>query len=261
VNLTRPHYLSQYSDLQAAFGTDYVAATNHWIRYGIAEGRRGTAGFDVQHYLNNNADLQAAFSTNYLAAQDHAYTSGRSEGRIGAPSPEGGQPEPSAPAPEPAPAPAPQAAFISDVLNAHNNERALYHNSMLQWSDALAASAQQWANTLAQENSGLRHSDTGNGENTYASAAFTSEAPADSIYVDATQSWISEKQFYSYAPTGSDCQAGQVCGHFTQVIWRNTTSLGCGRATSQTADADGWYWTYVVCQYSAAGNVTGQHAY
>ena len=34
-------YLNNYADLKAAFGIDYVAATNHWINVGIGEGRVG----------------------------------------------------------------------------------------------------------------------------------------------------------------------------------------------------------------------------
>jgi len=34
-------YLAKYSDLQAAFGTNYTAALDHWINQGIGEGRQG----------------------------------------------------------------------------------------------------------------------------------------------------------------------------------------------------------------------------
>ena len=65
-------YLNHYADLRAAFGTDYRAATDHWINQGLpAEGRRGSREFDVQFYLNHYADLRAAFGTDYAAATDH----------------------------------------------------------------------------------------------------------------------------------------------------------------------------------------------
>ena len=34
-----PQYLANYSDLQAAFGTDATAATTHFIEHGYAEHR------------------------------------------------------------------------------------------------------------------------------------------------------------------------------------------------------------------------------
>ncbi len=77
-------YLGHYGDLAAAFGNDRVAARNHWLDYGIGEGRRGSREFDVQFYLNRYGDLRAAFGTNFRAAVDHWLTYGLSEGRRGA---------------------------------------------------------------------------------------------------------------------------------------------------------------------------------
>jgi hypothetical protein len=70
-------YLAAYPDLQAAFGTNYVAALIHWISQGLpVEGRRSSAAFDVQFYLAAYPDLQAAFGTNYVAALDHWISQG-----------------------------------------------------------------------------------------------------------------------------------------------------------------------------------------
>jgi phage terminase Nu1 subunit (DNA packaging protein) len=79
-------YLSLYPDLQAAFGNDLQAATNHWLQQGLPnEGRRGARHFDVRFYLAQYPDLQAAFGTNYRAAADHWVSQGLPiEGRRGA---------------------------------------------------------------------------------------------------------------------------------------------------------------------------------
>jgi hypothetical protein len=42
----------------------------------------------------------------------------------------------------------------------------------------------------------------------------------------------------------------KTVGHYTQVIWRATTSVGCGLASDGTND-------YLVCRYSPAGNSSG----
>ena len=76
-------YLSHYGDLAAAFGNDRAAASQHWLDFGIGEGRRGSREFDVRFYLNRYGDLQAAFGTNFMAAVDHWLTFGLSEGRRG----------------------------------------------------------------------------------------------------------------------------------------------------------------------------------
>ena len=65
-------YIEHYPDLKAAFGSDYAAATEHWINQGLpVEGRRGSREFDVQFYLSQYADLSAAFGTNYVDATNH----------------------------------------------------------------------------------------------------------------------------------------------------------------------------------------------
>jgi len=76
-------YLQKYPDLQAAFGTNTTLATQHWIQYGVKEGRQGSPTFWSQAYLANYADLRAAFGTNYAAAIQHYILYGINEGRHG----------------------------------------------------------------------------------------------------------------------------------------------------------------------------------
>jgi len=48
-------------------------------------------------------------------------------------------------------------------------------------------------------------------------------------------------------------------GHFTQVVWKNSTELGCGAAQGvKTFQGNQYNAFYVVCQYGPAGNVIGQ---
>jgi uncharacterized protein YaeQ len=79
-------YLAVNADLQAAFGTNHQAATDHWINQGLPkEGRRGSREFDVQFYIANYEDLKNAFGTDYTAAIDHWLERGLpNEGRTGA---------------------------------------------------------------------------------------------------------------------------------------------------------------------------------
>ncbi|MDO9190699.1 MAG: CAP domain-containing protein [Sulfurimicrobium sp.] len=46
-----------------------------------------------------------------------------------------------------------------------------------------------------------------------------------------------------------------MCGHYTQLVWKKTTAVGCGMAVCGSRDQ---IW---VCQYSPAGNWAGQKPY
>lgn len=88
------------------------------------------------------------------------------------------------------------------MLDAHNNERKNYHNVSLQWSPALAAYAQQWAEGLVQKKQLEHRSNTK--DNPFAPGQSVGENAAynyggANAGPDAVQQWISEKQYYNYA--------------------------------------------------------------
>ncbi len=70
--------------------------------------------------------------------------------------------------------------------------------------------------------------------------------------------WESEKAGYNYA---TDTCSG-VCGHYTQLVWRESVELGCGVTTCQSIsglnNGPGEFW---VCRYRDAGNFTGRKPY
>ncbi len=78
-------YLGAHSDLLASFGRNYGTAYNHYISFGINEGRQTSLCFDAKYYLNTNADLLKAFGANYQLANNHFITFGIKEGRQGSP--------------------------------------------------------------------------------------------------------------------------------------------------------------------------------
>ena len=68
--------------------------------------------------------------------------------------------------------------------------------------------------------------------------------------------FIDEKRYYIHAPFPNVSTTGnwQDVGHYTQIIWRDTTRLGCGIATGLGRD-------WLVCRYSPPGNWVGRYAY
>ena len=83
-------YADRYSDLKAAFGYDRDALYNHYLTYGIKEGRivnfwraAGTIDkFDYIDYADRYSDLEAAFGYDREALYTHYLTYGIKEGRI-----------------------------------------------------------------------------------------------------------------------------------------------------------------------------------
>jgi hypothetical protein len=91
---------------------------------------------------------------------------------------------------------------------------------------------------------------SGIGENLYASTA--PQAPSCVV-----ESWASEAEFYDY---GSNSCSG-VCGHYTQIVWRDTERLGCAFTNCphlDIFDGPGQFW---VCHYAYPGNYIGEKPY
>ncbi len=72
----------------------------------------------------------------------------------------------------------------------------------------------------------------------------------------AIEAWGDERSKYDFdRPTGFS----ESTGHFTQLVWKNTKSVGCGREDCRNGNKDGANGWLVVCEYWPAGNVEGQY--
>jgi len=131
-------------------------------------------------------------------------------------------------------------ADIDAYLKGHNDYRAKHGAQPLTWSTELENTAQTWANGCKFEHSHGKY-----GENIAAGS------PTLSIS-DAIRMWTTdeEKQYDPNSPTYS---------HFTQVVWKATTQLGCASKTCSGGLYPG-SWTYHVCEYNPPGNVIGEFA-
>lgn len=122
------------------------------------------------------------------------------------------------------------------------------------WSTAIASVAQAYADQLASSGCNLVHSGNPSyGENL---AWFGGQAAAASAVVAL---WASESACYTYGlfATTDSCQGCAGCGHYTQLVWRNTTQIGCGFAQCPgTQYSEVW-----VCNFSPPGNYVGQAPY
>jgi len=148
------------------------------------------------------------------------------------------------------------ALFASEFVAEHNRVRASvtappnYVGTwaplpFVVWSSTVAASAQAWANHLRDVNNCTLAQDTSTsyGENlAYGSVGF---GPKQTVAL-----WEQEEADYAYSPSYSP-----VAGHYTQLIWRESTQIGCATAVCSTG------WKVMVCRYSPAGNVIGAQPY
>lgn len=75
------YYYNTNPDLQGIIGYDYTELFNHYVSFGMQEGRWGSAEFNCLAYKNNYPDLQVAFGNDYLAYCVHYETCGKAEGR------------------------------------------------------------------------------------------------------------------------------------------------------------------------------------
>ena len=77
------YYYNEYADLRASIGNDQKALLQHFVSFGMQEGRRGNADFDVKAYMENNPDLVQVFGReDYESYYLHYISYGKKEGRI-----------------------------------------------------------------------------------------------------------------------------------------------------------------------------------
>ncbi|KAK3420326.1 hypothetical protein EUGRSUZ_G01132 [Eucalyptus grandis] len=129
---------------------------------------------------------------------------------------------------------------------AHNAARSQVGVGPITWDERVASYARDYAQKHARDCTRLVHSGGPYGENlAWASPDLTSTS--------AVNLWIGEKPDYNY--NSNSCMPGKLCGHYTQVVWRNSARFGCAKAQCATGG------TLVICNYDPPGNYIGQRPY
>lgn len=139
------------------------------------------------------------------------------------------------------------------LLALHNRERAMVGVPPLAWDARLAADAAGYGPSLAARGR-LAHSSQqtrpGQGENLWMGTrgAYGLEEMAGG--------WAAEKRLFrpDIFPDVSASGNWSDVGHYTQMVWRGTTRVGCAihRASA---------WDYLICRYAPSGNVVGQRVF
>ncbi len=138
-------------------------------------------------------------------------------------------------------------SMAEEFLNAHNSYRSQVGVPPLTWSDTLAIQAQEWANHLSS-NRLFQHSGvSGQGENIWKGTS------GHYSFMQMIQSFGNEKKFYNRDVINQSNY--KTFGHYTQMVWKDTTQVGCAVVDGGDGNAR------LVCRYSPSGNVIGQTAY
>lgn len=143
----------------------------------------------------------------------------------------------------------PDAAMLEyRMLEVHNRYRAALNLPPLAWDAELAAGARAHAErlgagTLAHSPESERH---GQGENLWrgTAGAYWPESMAEA--------WAGERSAFRPGTFPDVSTAGDVAAvaHYTQMIWRTTTRIGCAQRRADGNDT-------LVCRYAPMGNVVG----
>lgn len=141
------------------------------------------------------------------------------------------------------------------LLNPHNAERVRAGVPPMQWDAQLATDAQQWARHLAATGQFEHFEEVSDdpdaqGENLWMGTrgAFSPEVMVGH--------WIEEKKDFKPGVFPDNSRTGDLedVGHYTQIVWRDTRNVGCAIARNAADE-------FLVCRYSATGNVIGERPF
>jgi hypothetical protein len=136
------------------------------------------------------------------------------------------------------------------MLSAHNSTRAALGIAPLTWDPGLARQATAYAAQMARSGSfghAQQISYEPQGENLWMGTRGAYRFEEMAGY------WRDERRLFMRAAIPHASRTGRFAdvGHYTQMIWRGTTHMGCGIASNGQDE-------YLVCRYWPAGNVFGR---
>lgn len=139
------------------------------------------------------------------------------------------------------------------MMTMHNNARASARVPELTWDATLARDARGYARELARRGV-FEHSKPPRGNPPQGENLWTGTRSAYR-YDEMAQHWIDEQRHFVNGAVPNVTRTGkfQDVGHYTQIVWRTTTRVGCGFASNRRDD-------FLVCRYTPSGNVWGEKA-
>lgn len=131
----------------------------------------------------------------------------------------------------------------TSVLNSTNLFRFQHNATYLSWNESLATYAANYSSQCIWAHS---RSPQGYGEN------LARGYPDVTSAIDA---WGYERDLYTFSPLNQLTGFTEATGHFTQLVWKHTQTVGCAAYPCNGMNDVGGY--MLVCEYWPPGNVEG----
>lgn len=141
------------------------------------------------------------------------------------------------------------------ALSIHNMYRKRHCNTpALKWDNELARDAEQYAQKCPKGHAADRN---GAGENLDWSGSSNRIQENKAAWKKAIKGWYDESKNWNYASSKS---SRGVTGHFTAMVWKDTTKVGCAMNVKCSNQFPGMTNNIVVCRYKKHPNMIGQYA-
>ncbi|KAF9928218.1 hypothetical protein FBU30_002561 [Linnemannia zychae] len=128
------------------------------------------------------------------------------------------------------------AAEQKSILDTHNKYRARHGAAPLKWNAKAATFGDNWIQACQ-----FRHSGGKYGENL---------AAGYKNFKTGIDAWYNEVSKYDFNNPGFSMSTG----HFTQVVWKGTKSVGCAKKFCPNSN-----WYIYICNYDPPGNYQGEY--
>jgi len=104
-----------------------------------------------------------------------------------------------------------------------------------------------------------RYTTVYNGQNLFISMSSADDQVTEDVIQQAVDEWFGEISAMDLTQIGKFTGVNfGAFGHFSQLIWAETTQIGCGMSTY----FDGkWYNYLIACNYAVGGNMVGSPVY
>lgn len=133
--------------------------------------------------------------------------------------------------------------LAQEFVAAHNWVRRRFNEPLFKWDDKLASFARQYA-MRRQEDCKMVHSDGPYGENMFWGKKQHWTA-SDAVYY-----WFVENKWYDFKSLDCSAPEEKGCGHFTQLVWRDSVRVGCALQQCHKNESG----MLVICEYDPPGN-------